>query len=48
MEIMIVGTADPEMDRHISNFFSKTEKKIESIKLRHLNRSNSLSMTIFF
>ena len=31
----MVGLVKPEVDRRMSNFFSKTEKKIETIKLRH-------------
>ena len=36
MEILMVGLVKPEVDRHISNFFSKTEKSIGAMKLGHL------------
>ena len=43
----MVGMADPEMDRHISNFFSKTEKIIRPIKLGHLKKTNHINMKFF-
>ena len=32
----MVGLVKPEVDRHISKKFQKTEKKIELIELRHM------------
>ena len=35
MGILMVGLVKPEVDRHISKKFQKTEKKVGHIDLRH-------------
>ena len=46
MDILILGLVNPNLVRHISKKFQKTEKKIVSIELGHLKHSNCMSMII--
>ena len=42
----MVGLVKPEVDRHMNKIFQKLKKKIESIKLRHLQSIPFMSMII--